>query len=118
MLRLVALGWTNRQIAQELIVTGSTVKAHVQHLLAKLGVPDRTAAAVRAVQLGLLSFSTVPTVAAPGASARPSASPALGGRFGDHHSKAERLVCRAAPRPEACSETCWEQGSDCREQVG
>ena len=71
-LRLVALGWTNRQIAQELIVTGSTVKAHVQHLLAKLGVPDRTAAAVHAVHLGLLSFSTAPTAAAPGASARPA----------------------------------------------
>jgi DNA-binding NarL/FixJ family response regulator len=32
-----------------------TVKVHVQHIIAKLGVSDRTQAAVRAVELGLLT---------------------------------------------------------------
>jgi DNA-binding NarL/FixJ family response regulator len=38
-LQLVALGWTNRQIAQKLSVALSTVKNHVQHIIAKLGSP-------------------------------------------------------------------------------
>jgi PAS domain S-box-containing protein len=53
-LRLLASGKTNRQIAQELLVSVSTVKAHVARIIAKLGVADRTQAAVRAVELGLL----------------------------------------------------------------
>jgi DNA-binding NarL/FixJ family response regulator len=52
-LRLLALGWTNRQIAQELSIALSTVKNHVQHIIAKLDVSDRTQASVRAVELGL-----------------------------------------------------------------
>jgi len=54
-LRLLALGKTNRQVAKELLVSLSTVKTHVQHLSIKLGVSDRTQAAVRAAELGLLS---------------------------------------------------------------
>jgi DNA-binding NarL/FixJ family response regulator len=53
-LRLLALGKTNRQVAKELLISLSTVKSHVQHLNIKLGVSDRTQAAVRAVELGLL----------------------------------------------------------------
>ena len=53
-LRLLASGKTNRQIAQELLVSVSTVKGHVARIIAKLGVADRTQAAVRAVELGLL----------------------------------------------------------------
>ena len=53
-LRLLALGKTNRQVAKELLVSLSTVKTHVQHLSIKLGVSDRTQAAVRAAELGLL----------------------------------------------------------------
>jgi DNA-binding NarL/FixJ family response regulator len=53
-LRLLALGKTNRQVAKELLVSLSTVKTHVQHLTIKLGVSDRTQAAVRAAELGLL----------------------------------------------------------------
>jgi DNA-binding NarL/FixJ family response regulator len=52
-LRLLALGRTNRQIAQSLLYSVSTVKAHVRSTIAKLGVSDRTQAAVRAIQLGL-----------------------------------------------------------------
>ena len=52
--RLLAQGLTNRRISQELMVSAATVKVHVEHLLAKLRVSDRTQAAVRASQAGLL----------------------------------------------------------------
>ncbi len=54
-LRELTQGRTNREIASGLIVSLSTVKAHVEHIIAKLGVSDRTQAAVRAVELGLVS---------------------------------------------------------------
>lgn len=53
-LRLLALGKTNRQVAQELLVSLSTIKTHIQRVIIKLGVSDRTQAAVRAAELGLL----------------------------------------------------------------
>ena len=53
-LRLVARGHTNRQIAERLIVAVGTIKAHVEHILGKLGAADRTQAAVRAVELGIV----------------------------------------------------------------
>jgi DNA-binding NarL/FixJ family response regulator len=53
-LRLLALGKTNRQLAQDLRVSLSTVKSYVQHVIGKLEVSDRTQAAVRAVELGLI----------------------------------------------------------------
>lgn len=52
-LQLLAEGKTNREIAGNLTLSVSTVKIHVEHILAKLGVSDRTQAAVRAVELGL-----------------------------------------------------------------
>jgi DNA-binding NarL/FixJ family response regulator len=53
-LRLVAQGWTNREIATELGLSRGNVKNHVSHLLEKLDVSDRTQAAAQAVRLGLL----------------------------------------------------------------
>ena len=53
-LALLATGRTNRQMATELHLSLSTVKRHVEHIIAKLGVSDRTQAAVRAGELGLL----------------------------------------------------------------
>jgi PAS domain S-box-containing protein len=53
-LRWLALGKTNRQIAKEMLVSLSSVKAYVVRIIEKLGVSDRTQAAVRAVELGLL----------------------------------------------------------------
>jgi DNA-binding NarL/FixJ family response regulator len=53
-LRLVVRGRTNQQIARTLSISASTVKRHVRHISAKLGVCDRVQAAVRAVELGLL----------------------------------------------------------------
>lgn len=53
-LRLLAQGQTNRQISQNLSVAVTTVKNHVQRIISKLDVSDRTQAAVRAIQLGLI----------------------------------------------------------------
>jgi DNA-binding NarL/FixJ family response regulator len=53
-LALVVDGQTNREIAAKLSLSVGTVKIHVEHIIAKLGVSDRTQAAVRAVELGLL----------------------------------------------------------------
>ena len=52
-LELIAVGHSNKRIALELGVAEKTVKTHVGHLLAKLGVADRTQAALLAVQNGL-----------------------------------------------------------------
>jgi DNA-binding NarL/FixJ family response regulator len=54
-LQLLAQGRTNPQIAGEFVVSPGTVKNHVRHIIAKLGVSDRTQAAVRAIELGLLT---------------------------------------------------------------
>jgi ATP/maltotriose-dependent transcriptional regulator MalT len=54
-LRLLAQGKTNREIAQSLFVSTLTVKTHVQRIIGKLGVSDRTQAVVRAAELGLLA---------------------------------------------------------------
>jgi DNA-binding NarL/FixJ family response regulator len=53
-LRLLATGKTNRQIAHELHLSLSTVKRHLERIISKLGVSDRTQAAVKAVELGLI----------------------------------------------------------------
>ena len=52
-LRQMALGLTNKDIATELHLGYDTVKEHVQHILRKIGVEDRTQAAVWAVRKGL-----------------------------------------------------------------
>jgi ATP/maltotriose-dependent transcriptional regulator MalT len=52
-LALVADGMTNREIAGRLFISDKTVSAHVSHILSKLSVPNRTAAAALARQLGL-----------------------------------------------------------------
>jgi DNA-binding NarL/FixJ family response regulator len=54
-LELIAGGRSNKRIALELGISEKTVKTHVGHLLAKLGVSDRTQAALMAVQEGLVS---------------------------------------------------------------
>ena len=51
---LIARGFANKRIALELGLSEKTVKAHVGHVLAKLGVTDRTQAAVLAVRAGLV----------------------------------------------------------------
>jgi DNA-binding NarL/FixJ family response regulator len=53
-LRLVALGRDNTEIAQELYLSPSTVKNHVSSILEKLGVESRVQAAVRAARAGIV----------------------------------------------------------------
>jgi LuxR family maltose regulon positive regulatory protein len=54
-LELLATGTSNRQIADELVVTVETVKKHVSHILDKLQAANRTQAVARARKLGLLA---------------------------------------------------------------
>ena len=50
----MALGLTNKEIAKSLGISYETVKEHVQHILKKLSVSDRTQAAVWAVRKNLV----------------------------------------------------------------
>jgi DNA-binding NarL/FixJ family response regulator len=54
-LYLLAKGHSNREIAQTLHLVEETVKFHVRHILAKLGVQSRTQAVLVAVRLGMVS---------------------------------------------------------------
>jgi DNA-binding NarL/FixJ family response regulator len=53
-LRLLAMGQANKEIAQTLSIGEKTVKTHVSNVLAKLGVTSRTQAALYAVRIGLV----------------------------------------------------------------
>jgi LuxR family maltose regulon positive regulatory protein len=54
-LRLIAAGLSNQEIAHRLIISLNTVKTHVKNLYGKLGTGNRTQAIARARELGLLS---------------------------------------------------------------
>jgi DNA-binding NarL/FixJ family response regulator len=53
-LQLIAAGASNREIAEALVIAEGTVKNHVTHILEKMGVRDRTQAALRAREWGLI----------------------------------------------------------------
>lgn len=54
-LRLLAQGASNPQIAEELVITVNTVKTHISHILTKLQLENRTQAAAYAVQKGFVA---------------------------------------------------------------
>jgi NarL family two-component system response regulator LiaR len=54
-LKLIARGKANKQIARELFIDEATVKSHVHRILSKLSVKSRTQAALHAVRVGLVS---------------------------------------------------------------
>jgi DNA-binding NarL/FixJ family response regulator len=55
-LGLMKLGRTNRQIAGDLVISLGTAKNHVEHIISKLGVSDRTRAVVQGLDLGLIDL--------------------------------------------------------------
>ena len=55
-LGLLLRGKTNEEIAKSLSISRATAKVHVRHIIAKLGVSDRTQAVVRALELGLAPY--------------------------------------------------------------
>ena len=54
MLKLVAKGYSNEEIAKELFVSMATVKTHITHILMKLDLRDRVQAVVLAYESGLV----------------------------------------------------------------
>jgi len=58
-LKLIANGMTNSQIAEKLVISENTVKGHVSNILSKLHVADRTQVAVYAWQRGLVQRDQV-----------------------------------------------------------
>jgi len=54
LLRLVASGMSNKEIAEALFITEGTVKNHITHILGKLSVRDRTQAVLKAKELGVI----------------------------------------------------------------
>ena len=55
LLRLVAQGRSNRDIGGALVISEATVKSHLRRIYKKLGISDRTGAAVHAVRRGLIA---------------------------------------------------------------
>ena len=53
-LRLIAGGYSNREISELLDISDGTVKNHISNLLAKLGVRDRTRAVLKAIDMGVI----------------------------------------------------------------
>jgi HD-GYP domain-containing protein (c-di-GMP phosphodiesterase class II) len=62
---LLARGMSNRQIAEHLVITPKTAGNHVEHIYAKIGASSRAAAAMFAVQHGLLPEEKVAAIAPP-----------------------------------------------------
>jgi len=59
-LRLIAQGCSNREIAEQLVITEMTVRAHVSNILGKLHLASRTQAALYALREGLASVEDIP----------------------------------------------------------
>lgn len=59
-LKTLARGYSNKEIARELVLTETTVKGYVSTVLSKLGVADRTQAALLAVRYGLVGMDELP----------------------------------------------------------
>ena len=65
-LRLIAAGWSNPQIAQSLFITRKTASVHASHIFDKLGAANRVEAAAIAHRIGLDVGAPPPGSDAPG----------------------------------------------------
>ena len=74
-LRLIAEGLSNTEIGQRLYISETTVKTHVTHILAKLGLRDRVEAVVLAYQTGLFEGRTTRQASSPASRYRRVAGP-------------------------------------------
>jgi len=58
-IRLVARGKSNREIAETLVISEKTVKAHISNILGKLGLGDRTQMAIHAIKTGMVDLDSL-----------------------------------------------------------
>jgi NarL family two-component system response regulator LiaR len=61
-LKLVARGWSNREIADQLVIVEGTVRAHVSNILSKLHLVSRTQATLYALREGLASLNDIDVI--------------------------------------------------------
>jgi len=73
-LRLIASGASNKEIARHLFISSNTVKVHLRNIFAKIGVTSRTEAAVYAIREGLTQLPDLPA-AVPATQESPAAIP-------------------------------------------
>ncbi|HEU5097442.1 MAG TPA: response regulator transcription factor, partial [Roseiflexaceae bacterium] len=74
-LRLVATGATNQQIAYQLNISVNTVKVHLRNIFGKIGVTSRTEATLYAVRSGLVQIGEAATTTAVAESPTDEAEP-------------------------------------------